>query len=133
VEGQAQLRQTPGSRQAIVENGIFNLDAPPPALSRKKRWISNASIFFLISAATAAMMLCPCDVVGIHDYDSIGLVALAALFAIAAAYLVFRRMKRDSGLTAFLRTLIAVAIVGASVYLELSLAMEIVALRVSHQ
>ena len=74
------------------------------------------------------MMVCPCDVVGIHDLGSISLVALAALFAIAAAYLVFRRMKRDSGLTAFLRALIALVIVGASVYLELFLAMEIVAL-----
>lgn len=78
-------------------------------------------------------MLCPCDIVGIHDHGAIALVVLAALFAIAAAYLVFRRMKRDSGLTAFLRILTALAIVGASVYVELSLAMEIVALRVSYR
>jgi hypothetical protein len=112
----------------IVRNEIFNIDAPQQAFSIKKRWISNALIFCHISAATAAMMICPCDVVGIHDYGAVSLVALAGLFSIAAAYLVFRRMKRDSGLTAFLRALIALVVVGASVYLELFLAMEIVAL-----
>jgi drug/metabolite transporter superfamily protein YnfA len=73
------------------------------------------------------MMLCPCDTVGIHDHKAISLVALAALFAIAAAYLVFRRMQRDSGITGFLRATIALAIVAVSVYAELLLAMEIVA------
>lgn len=79
------------------------------------------------------MMLCPCDVVGIHDRYAISLLALAALFGVAAAYLVYRRMKRDSGITAFLRAVIALAIVGASVYLELFLAMEMVALRASRR
>jgi drug/metabolite transporter superfamily protein YnfA len=65
--------------------------------------------------------------VGIHDYYAISLLALAALFGIAAAYLVYRRMSRDSGITGFLRAVIALAIVGMSVYAELSIAMEIVA------
>lgn len=116
-----------------MPSNILNLDASPPAFSRKQRWISNASIIALISAATTMFMLCPCDIVGIHDHGAIALVALAALFSVAAAYLVFRRMKRDSGLTVFLRILTALAIVGASVYVELSLALEIVALRVSHR
>ena len=68
-----------------------------------------------------------------HDYNAISLVALAGLFGLAAAYLVFRRMKRDSGLTAFLRALIALLIVGASVYLDLFLAMEMVALSASRK
>jgi membrane associated rhomboid family serine protease len=116
-----------------VRNGIFNIDAPQQAFSIKKRWISNVLIFGLISAATAVMLLCPCDVVGMHDYNAISLVALAGLFGLAAAYLVFRRMKRDSGLTAFLRALIALLIVGASVYLDLFLAMEMVALSASRK
>ncbi len=98
-----------------------------PVLSRKKRWLSYAQIFGLTLAATAVMMLCPCDTVGIHDYKAISLVAFAALFAMAAAYLVFRRMRRDSGTTGFLRAVIALAIVGVSVYAELLIAMEIVA------
>lgn len=73
------------------------------------------------------MMLCPCDIVGIHDDKAIFLVALAAVFAIAAAYVAYRCMSRDSGITGFLRAVIALAIVGVSVYIELSVAMAIVA------
>ncbi len=73
------------------------------------------------------MMLCPCDIVGIHNHYAISLVVLASLFGIAAAYLVYRRMKRDSGITPFLRAVIALVIVGISVYVELFVAMEIVA------
>jgi drug/metabolite transporter superfamily protein YnfA len=73
------------------------------------------------------MMLCPCDVVGIHSHYALSLVALAAFFGIAAAYLVYGRMRRDSGITEFLKAVIALAIVGVSVYVELFVAMEIVA------
>jgi hypothetical protein len=111
----------------MVQNMIFNLETPQPASSRKKRWLSDALTFALTLAATAVMMLCPCDMVGIHDYNAIWLVALASVFAIAAAYVVYRRMSRDSGITGFLRAVIALAIVGASVYVELFVAMEIVA------
>jgi membrane associated rhomboid family serine protease len=106
---------------------IFNPQDAQPASSRKKRWLSYALVFSLISASTAVMMLCPCDTVGVHDYNAISLVALAALFAIAAAYVVHRRMSRDSGITGFLRAVIALAIVGVSVYAELFLAQEVVA------
>lgn len=110
-----------------MQNAIFNLEGPQPASSRKKRWLSYASIFCLISASTAVMMLCPCDIVGIHHHYAISLVALASFFGIAAAYLVYRHMKRDSGFTAFLRAVIALAIVGVSVSVELFVAMKIVA------
>ncbi|MGD0911086.1 MAG: hypothetical protein ABR928_04280 [Terracidiphilus sp.] len=106
---------------------IFNLDGNQPASSRRNRWLSYALIFALNSAATATMMLCPCDTVGIQDYSAISLVALASLFGIAAACVLYRRMSRDSGITGFLRAVIALAIVGVSVYVELLIAMEIVA------
>ncbi len=73
------------------------------------------------------MMLCPCDTVGIHDYNAISLMALAALFGIAAAFILYRRMNRNSGITGFLRAVIALAIVGVSVYVELFVAQEVVA------
>jgi len=79
------------------------------------------------------MMLCPCDIVGIHSHYALSLVALAALFGIAAAYLVYRRMRRESGITEFLRAVIALAIVGVSVYVELFVAVEIVAWMASPQ
>jgi hypothetical protein len=109
--------------QSIIPN---SLDPRPPA-SPKKRWLSYLLIFGLISAATAVMMLCPCDTVGIHDYNAISLVALATLFGIAAASLLYRRLTSDSGITGFLRAVIALAIVGVSVVIELSVAMEAVA------
>lgn len=73
------------------------------------------------------MMLCPCDVVTIHDHYAISLVTLASALTIAAACLLYRRMSRDSGLTAFLRAVIALAIAGVSVYLELSVSLGILA------
>jgi uncharacterized membrane protein YadS len=94
---------------------------------RVRRLLSFVAIFALMSAATAAMMLCPCDSVGIHDYYAISLVALAVLFGIAAAYLAYRRMQRDSGITRFLRVVIALAAIGFGVYVELFVVMEIVA------
>lgn len=110
-----------------MQNRIFNVQQPEQPPSRKRRWLSYALIFTLTSASTATMMLCPCDTVGIHDYSAISLVALASLFGIAAAYVLYRRMSRDSGITGFLRAAIALAMVGVSVYTELFIAMEMVA------
>jgi len=110
---------------------IFNLQSSELLASRKKRWLSYALIFSLTLAATAAMMLCPCDTVGIHDYNAISLVALAALLGIAAAYVLYRCMSRNTGITGFLRAVIALAVVGASVYVELFIAQKIVALMAS--
>ena len=90
-------------------------------------WLSNGAIVALITAATAVMMLCPCDSVGLRDHYAISLLALAALFGIAAAVLIYCRMQRDSGITGFLRAVIAVAIAGLGVCVELFLAMEVVA------
>jgi hypothetical protein len=106
---------------------IFNTQMSVQPPSRKKRWLSYALIFGLTLAATTVMMLCPCDMVGIRDYNAISLVALAALFAIAAAYVLYRRLSRNSEITGFLRAVIALAIVGVSIYAELFVAMQIVA------
>jgi membrane associated rhomboid family serine protease len=89
--------------------------------------LSYVAIAALISASTGALMLCPCDSVGIRDHYAIFLVALSALFGIAAAFLVYRRMKRDSAITAFLKAVSAIAIVVFAVYAELFVAMEAVA------
>jgi hypothetical protein len=85
------------------------------------------AIFALTSASTASMMLCPCDLVSIHDHFSILLVAVAALFGIAAAWLIYRRMQRDSGTTPFLKACAAIAIVAIAVYAELFLTMQALA------
>ena len=94
---------------------------------RARSLLSYSAIVVLISASTVTMMLCPCDSVGIHDHHAISLVAVAAVFGIAAAFLVYRRMRRDSGVTVFLRAVGAIAFVGFCVYVELSAAMYVVA------
>jgi hypothetical protein len=96
----------------------------PPQI---RQLLIYGAIFSLISASTASMMLCPCDSVGIRDHHAITLVAVAALLGIAASFMVYRRMRRDTGVTAFLRVAGAVAIVGLAVFAELSLAMYVVA------
>jgi peptidoglycan/LPS O-acetylase OafA/YrhL len=108
------------NRVAVPESHASLLHA------RTKRWISSIAVFVLISAATAVMMLCPCDSVGIRDHYAISLVAIAFLLGIAAAYLIYRRMRNDSGITGFLRAVIAIAFVAFAVYLELFAAMEVV-------
>lgn len=112
-------------------------DAPNPAPSKGTHdlrrtgaagWLLNhVAIFVLISASTAAMMLCPCDSVGLRDHYAIFLVALAALFCLAAASLIYRRMRSDSGNTPFLRAVIAIAVAALAVYAELYVAMKVVA------
>lgn len=108
-----------------MPNLIFN--SQPRSASAKERWLSYTLIFGLTVASTVVMMLCPCDTVGIHDYNAISLVTIATLIGIAAAYFIYRRMSRDSGITGFLRAVIALAIAGVSVFVELFLAQQITA------
>lgn len=116
---------------------LFDQPNPAAATDSQASWLtprlrnllSFIAIFVLMSAATAVMMLCPCDSVGVHDYYAISLVALAVLFGIAAAYLTYRRMQRDAGMTRFLRAVIALVIVGIGVYAELFVVMQAVAWR----
>jgi membrane associated rhomboid family serine protease len=107
----AEISNTPASRLA----------------TKPKVWLSYAAIVALISASTGVLLLCPCDSVGIRDHYAIFLVALSALFGLAAAFLVYRRMQRDSGITSFLKAISAIAIVVFAVYAELFVAMEAVA------
>jgi hypothetical protein len=112
---------------------IFGTKIREDSSARKKRWGSDAVVFGLTLAATAVMMLCPCDTVDFHDYKAITLVGVATIFGIAAAIVAYRRMSCTSGTTGFLKAVIAVSIVGLSVYAELFLAMEVVALMARKQ
>jgi hypothetical protein len=107
---------------------LFGTQIPADSPSRKQLRGSEAAAFALTLAATAAMMLCPCDVVGIHDYKAIALVLFAACCAGAAATFTYRRLSLKSEMTPFLRAVVAVAIVGIGVYVELLLAVQAVAL-----
>jgi hypothetical protein len=108
---------------------LFDRPNPPTSSSSAKirLLLSWIAIAFLISASTGTMMLCPCDSVGIHDHYAIFLVAVAALFAVAAALLLFRRMRGDSADSAFQKAITAFAVVALAVYAELLITQEVVA------
>lgn len=107
---------------------VFGTQIPQDSPSRRQMRGSEFAAFAFTLAATAAMLLCPCDVVGIHDYKAISLVLVAACCAVAAAAFTYRRLSLRSEMTGFLRAVVAVGLVGIGVYLELLLAVEVVAL-----
>jgi hypothetical protein len=93
--------------------------------------MSHAAIFSLTTASTAVLMLCPCDRPGGSRYAVI-LVTLSALFGLAAAGLVYRRLETMSGITEFLRAVMALAIAGAGIYAEFVIANDVVVLLARH-
>lgn len=97
------------------------------ATERPRRlWRGRALIFGLISASTAALLLCPCDCPGQNPH-AIFLIAISVLIGGGAAVLVYREMRRRSDITAFLKAVIAIAIVIVGVYAEFTAAMDLIA------
>jgi hypothetical protein len=78
-------------------------------------------------ASTAMLMLCPCDRPG-GSRSAVILVALSVLFGLAAAALVYRRLATMTGITEFLKIVIALAIAGAGVYAEFVVVSDVVVL-----
>lgn len=99
--------------------------AGAPVATRTRIWLSNAAISALTAASTALLMLCPCDRPG-GSRSAIILIALSALFGVAAATLVYRRLATITGITEFLKVVIALAIAGASVYAEFVIANDVI-------
>ncbi|MFZ1941352.1 MAG: hypothetical protein ACLPZY_11350 [Terracidiphilus sp.] len=89
--------------------------------SRKKLWLSYALIFALVTASTASLLLCPCDLPG-RSPRAWPLIALSVIFGVTAAAFVYRLLQRYTGITVLLRALYAVAIVALAVYFEFDLA-----------
>lgn len=77
--------------------------------------------------STGVLLLCPCDCVTVHNHYAISLVALSVLIAATAIFCTYRHLKSDSGITGFLRAVIAVAVVGMGIFVELFLSMEAIA------
>ncbi|MGB7264534.1 MAG: hypothetical protein WBC92_03420 [Terracidiphilus sp.] len=94
--------------------------------SRKKLWADDAAIAALISASAIAILLCPCDCIA-QNPRAILLVSLSVLFGVAAAAFIYRRLKRYTGITILLRALYAIAIAALAVYVEVDLAIDLVA------
>jgi len=94
--------------------------------SRWRLWRSRALIFSLITASTAALLICPCDYPGRNPH-AISLIALSIFIGSGAALLIYLEMRRRNDITAFLKTVIAMGIVVAGVYAEFTVAMDLIA------
>jgi hypothetical protein len=89
-------------------------------------WRGRVLIFGLISASTTALLFCPCDCPGQNPH-AIFPIALSVLMGAGAAILIYREMRGRSDITAFLKAVIAMAIVLAGVYAEFTVAMDLIA------
>jgi hypothetical protein len=93
---------------------------------RWRLWRGRALIFGLISASTAALVLCPCDCPGQNPH-AILLIAISVLMGGGAALLIYFEVRRRSDITAFLKAVIAISIVIIGVYAEFAVAMDLIA------
>ena len=100
--------------------GFLSEGSAKPA-SRSQLWRRRALIFGLISASTAALLLCPCDCVRQNPH-AILLIAISILIGGIAAVLIYREMRSRSDITSFLKVVAAIAIVLAGVYAEFAVA-----------
>lgn len=90
-----------------------------------RSWIGLASIAGLISASTFILLLCPCDRPAGSVY-SVFLSSLSGLLALAAAALVYVRLRKDKAATAFISAFEALGIAAIAVYAELRAALYVI-------
>jgi hypothetical protein len=108
----------------VPERMIFNQQTTATG-ARLRFWFTYASNAGLVSVSTCILLLCPCDRPGGTAY-SIFLISLSGLFALAAAAILYLRLRQDSGATAFITAFKAAGVAALAVYLELRLAVLIV-------
>jgi len=109
-----------------MQDSRFFLSEDSDTERPRRRWRGRALIFGLISASTAALLLCPCDCPGQNPH-AIFFIAISILIGGGAAVLVYREVRRRSDITAFLKTVIAIAVVIVGVYVEFTAAMDLIA------
>jgi len=90
-----------------------------------RSWIELASIAGLVSASTIVLLLCPCDRPAGSLY-SIFLASLSGFFALAAAGVIYVRLRKDKTATAFISAFEAVAVAAIAVYAELRVALYVI-------
>jgi hypothetical protein len=93
---------------------------------RSRLWRGRAFIFGFISASTAALLFCPCDCPGQNPH-ALFLIAISTLLGGGAALLIYREIRSRTDITAFLKIVIAMAIVIAGIYAEFTAAMDLIA------
>lgn len=110
----------------MMQGTIFRSENAATATPRPALWRNRALLLGLISASTAALLLCPCDCTS-HNPYAIALIAISVLIGGGAAALIYREMQRRSDITAFLKAVSAVAIVVFAVYVQFAVAMDVIA------
>ena len=90
-----------------------------------RSWIGLAWISGLVSASTFVLLLCPCDRPA-GSFYSIFLASLSGFFALAAAGVLYVRLRKDKAATAFISAFEAVAMVAIAVYAELRVALYVI-------
>jgi hypothetical protein len=90
-----------------------------------RSWIGLASIAGLISASTIVLLLCPCDRPAGSFYSAF-LASLSGFFALAAAGVLYVRLRKDKAATAFISAFEAVAMAAIAVYAELRVALYVI-------
>jgi hypothetical protein len=98
---------------------------------RSRLWRGRALIFGLISASTAALLLCPCDCPGQNPHATF-LIAISLFIGGGAAAVIYGELRRRSDITAFLKAVIAMGIVILGVYTEFAVAMDLIAWLARH-
>jgi hypothetical protein len=111
----------------MQESSLFRGEELAAKASRRRLWGGRALIFGLITASTAALLVCPCDYTGGNPH-AISLIVISIVIGGGAAVLIYREMRRRSDITAFLKAVIAIGIVVAGVYAEFAVAVECIAL-----
>ncbi|MGD0346582.1 MAG: hypothetical protein ABSA85_07495 [Terracidiphilus sp.] len=115
----------------MPQSAIFPAQNSPAHSSQSRLWLGRALIFGLISASTAALLLCPCDCASQNPH-AIVLIAISVLIGGCAAVLVYRKLRYRSDITAFLKAVAAVAVVIFGVYAEFAVAMDCIAWLARH-
>ena len=90
-----------------------------------RSWMGLALIAGLISASTIFLLLCPCDRPA-GSFYSVFLVSLSGFFALAAACVLYVRLRKDKAATAFISAFEAVAMAAIAVYAELRVALYVI-------
>jgi hypothetical protein len=110
----------------MQDSNLFFSEDSTTERPRSRLWRRRALIFGLISASTAALLLCPCDCPGQNPH-AIFLIAISILMGGGAAAFIYLEMRHRSDITTFLKVVIACGIVIIALYAEFTVAMDLIA------
>jgi|SRR5580700_4367303 hypothetical protein len=105
---------------------LFNSEDSSTPGSRKTLRLRYTLTFTFMTASTATLLFCPCDLPG-RNPRALPLIGLSVGFGLAAAGFLYRLLQRYTGITIPLRALYAGALVALGVYVEFDIATNLIA------